>query len=71
MYTIPAHTLLISCVKFDPVAGDFILTSSFDKLAKVRDLFWCMSLQKFFAIPNSVNFFIRISTLKVLLDTFQ
>jgi len=38
MYTIPAHTNLISSVKYQPGDGRFLATSSYDKTAKVSNL---------------------------------
>lgn len=35
LYTIPAHSNLISQVKFEPQEGYFLVTSSFDMTAKV------------------------------------
>jgi len=35
VYTIPAHTNLISHLKFQGTTGDYIITSSYDNLAKI------------------------------------
>lgn len=36
LYTLPAHSNLISSVKFEPVHGRFLVSSSFDQTVKVR-----------------------------------
>lgn len=35
VYTIPAHTNLISCVKYDQDGGNFLVTSSYDSTVKI------------------------------------
>ncbi len=35
LYTIPAHSSLLSTVRFEPTAGSYLLTASYDALAKV------------------------------------
>lgn len=35
LYTLPAHSNLISSVKFEPVHGRFLVSSSFDQTVKV------------------------------------
>jgi U4/U6 small nuclear ribonucleoprotein PRP4 len=35
LYTIPAHTSLLSSVHFEPHHGNFLLTSSYDNLVKL------------------------------------
>ena len=44
-YTIPAHTKLVSGVKFEQSSGDYLVSSSYDGTAKVnlqRFLYlWC------------------------------
>jgi WD40 repeat protein len=36
LYTIPAHKSLLSTVRYEPSSGHYLLTSSYDALAKVR-----------------------------------
>ena len=37
MYTVPAHSALISHVKFEPAHGRFLLSSSYDNKVKLWD----------------------------------
>lgn len=39
LYTIPAHSNLISQVKFEPQEGYFLVTASYDMTAKVHSWF--------------------------------
>lgn len=41
VYTIPAHSNLLSHVKYQPGAGNFIITGSYDNTAKV-DFYLCI-----------------------------
>lgn len=36
VYTIPAHTNLVSCVKFEKTSGQYLVSSSYDCSAKVN-----------------------------------
>ena len=35
LHTIAAHRKLVSCVRFEPVSGHYLLTASYDRTAKI------------------------------------
>lgn len=40
IYTIPAHMNLVSSVKYQPVYGHYLITSSYDNTARVNTIFF-------------------------------